>query len=70
MLLPQTAAQFADRVNPDRRYVDELEARVERVRARYGFDEDRDGEIDVERERAEAAGEPTTSAPAQMRLAI
>src|ERR671936_2511512 len=70
VLLPQAATQFADRVNPERHYADELEARVERVRARYGFDEDRDGEIDVERERAVAAGESVTSAPAQMRLAI
>ena len=70
VLLPQAAAQFADRINPDRHYVAELEARVARVRARYGFGEDREGELDVERERAEAAGEPTSSAPAQMRLAI
>jgi DNA repair photolyase len=41
VLLPNTSAQFADRVHADRRYTDELEERVERVRARYGFDEDR-----------------------------
>jgi DNA repair photolyase len=62
-LLPATSAQFADRVNPGRRYVDELDARVERVAARHGFDEERESRR-PRTERQEAA------APAQLRLAI
>ena len=61
-LLPMADARFADRVNPDRRYVEVLEARVERIRRTYGFAEER-----FER-RAEAA--VRRDAPAQLRLAI
>src|SRR2546428_1669254 len=64
VLLPGTSAQFADRVNPDRRYAEELEARVDRVRARYGFDEDRAPAPSRSREDADI------DAPAQLRLAI
>ncbi|HEY6957810.1 MAG TPA: radical SAM protein [Candidatus Limnocylindria bacterium] len=63
VLLPATSSQFADRVNPDRRYVDALEARVERIRARAGFDDERVRDTDVARD-LEA------EAPAQLRLAI
>jgi DNA repair photolyase len=63
VLLAGTGAQFADRVNPDRRYSSELEARVERVRARYGFEEDRTPAPSRPRE-------DETDAPAQLRLAI
>ena len=61
VLLPMAAARFADRVNPDRRYVDALEDRVERIRRKYGFDEERFQRV----ERAARRDEP-----AQLRLAI
>jgi DNA repair photolyase len=38
-LLPAAEARFADRVNPERGYVDALEERARRVRARYHFQE-------------------------------
>lgn len=61
VLLPPTAAAFADRVNPAHSYTEELEQRVDRIRAKYGFaDEDR-----LPEPRAVA-----TPAPAQLRLAI
>lgn len=62
VLLPMAAARFADRVNPDRRYVDALEQRVEGVRQKYGFDH----------ERFERRAEPAVqrSEAAQLRLAI
>lgn len=63
VLLAHASAQFADRVNPERRYVDELEARVERVRSRYGFEEDRTPA-------SARAREDDVDAPAQLRLAI
>jgi DNA repair photolyase len=62
VLMPATAAHFGDRVNPDWRYVDELEARVARVRERYGFHD--------EPERARNKPEPEAGPPAQLRLAI
>jgi DNA repair photolyase len=62
VLMPATAAHFADRVNPDWRYVDELEARVARVRERHGFND--------EPERAPIRREPEEGTPAQLRLAI
>lgn len=36
-----TTARFAGRVNPERGYVEGLESRVERIRARHGFREER-----------------------------
>ena len=63
VLLPPTSAQFADRVNPDRRYVADLEARVESIRARNGFRDERRHDTDVARELH-------PEAPAQLRLAI
>jgi len=65
VLLSNTAARFADRVNPDPRYAAELDARVDRIRARHGFAEDR--------WRAPEPRPMTRSddpAPAQLRLAI
>jgi len=38
-LLASNAARFADRVNPERSYVDALEERARRVRSRYEFKE-------------------------------
>lgn len=63
VLLPPTSSQFADRVNPDRRYVEELETRVERIRARTGFADDRMKDTDMARDLQ-------PEAPAQLRLAI
>jgi DNA repair photolyase len=40
-LVPPTAAAFAGRVNQEHSYVDALEQRVARIRARHGFREDR-----------------------------
>ena len=62
VLLPMAALRFADRVNPDRRYVDALEERVEHIRRTYGFDH----------ERFERRIEPAVQRdePAQLRLAI
>jgi DNA repair photolyase len=40
-LLPATEARFADRVNPERAYVDVIEERARRVRSRYQFEERR-----------------------------
>jgi len=62
VLMPATAAHFADRVNPDWHYVDELEALVARVRERHGFND--------EPERAPIRPEPEEGTPAQLRLAI
>lgn len=63
VLLPATASRFADRVNPDRRYVDDLEARVERIRTRTGFADERLQDTDVARDLQ-------PDEPAQLRLAI
>ena len=62
VLLPMAAARFADRVNPDRSYVEALEERVGRIRRTYGFEEER-FERPVERDRRRDAA-------AQLRLAI
>ncbi len=71
VLLPATAQRFADRVNQDRGYVDDLERRVARIRAAHGFDDERFQGADPAREaRAAAAGGCGTPAPAQLRLAI
>lgn len=56
-LLPATEARFADRVNPERGYVDALEARARRMRSRYEF---------LER----PFRRPREPAPSQLRLAI
>ena len=70
VLLGPTAERFADRVNPDRRYSDELDRRVERIRERYGFDEDRyDAERRALAERLSASASGAR-APDQLRLAI
>jgi hypothetical protein len=37
-LLPATAARFAERVNPQSSYVAELDERVARISAKYGFE--------------------------------
>ena len=68
-LLGATAMRFADRVNPERRYVDELEARVERIRERYGF---RDDDYDEARrgQRPVVASASAEREPDQLRLAI
>ena len=62
-----TTARFAGRVNPERGYVEGLESRVERIRARHGFREEG-------HRTAPAApvsrGRSPASAPDQMRLAI
>ena len=59
-LLPLAEARFTGRVNPERPYVDTLEARASRVQRKYGFVEDRYEKLrDAQRE-----------APAQLRLAI
>ncbi|HYK98609.1 MAG TPA: radical SAM protein [Candidatus Acidoferrales bacterium] len=62
VLLPMANARFADRVNPDRRYVEALEERVKRIRRTYGFEEE-----GFER-KVEAASR--RDAAAQLRLAI
>ncbi len=61
VLLPPTAAQFADRVNPARGYDEELEQRFDRVRARHGFTDD---------DRPRARRQPEREGVAQLRLAI
>ena len=61
-LVPLSEARFSERVNPDRAYVDALEARVARVRARHGFVEERSHREDPKRDQRDA--------PAQLRLAI
>lgn len=63
VLLPATSSQFADRVNPDRRYVEDLETRVDAIRSRNGFDDERFHDTDVARDLQ-------PEAPAQLRLAI
>lgn len=60
-LLPVAERRFGERVNPERAYVDVLEARVARVRARHGFVEERYRRGEETRERSQ---------PAQLRLAI
>lgn len=57
-LLPAAEARFADRVNPERAYVDALEERARRVRSRYEF---------KERPFRKA---PPPPKPSQLRLAI
>ena len=56
-LLPATEARFAERINPERSYVDALEERARRVRSRYRF---------VER----PYRQPEPVQPAQLRLTI
>jgi DNA repair photolyase len=56
-LLPRAEARFAGRSNPERTYVDALEERARRVRARYGF-------VDRPFRRPAPAG------PSQLRLTI
>lgn len=56
-LLPSTQARFAERINPERSYVDALEERARRVRSRYEF---------VER----PYRRPEPAQPAQLRLTI
>jgi hypothetical protein len=64
-LLPPTTSAFAGHVNPARGYVDELERRVARIRARYGFRDDHQrAESALRRPRSGASG------PDQLRLAI
>ena len=62
MLLPAASARFSGRVHQDARHVDALEQRVERVRARHGFDDDRPRFVAY---RATPVAEPS-----QLRLAI
>jgi DNA repair photolyase len=64
-LLPPTTSAFAWRVNPERGYVDDLERRVARIRARHGFREDRQ-----RTEPATRAPRSVPSEPDQLRLAI
>jgi DNA repair photolyase len=67
VLLPSAAQRFADRVSQDRRYVEDLEGRVARIRARHGFvDEPFREEAGATRPQA-TREEPE---PAQLRLAI
>lgn len=56
-LLAAAEARFADRVNPERGYVDALEERARRVRSRYSFEE-------------RAFRKPADPVPSQLRLAI
>jgi DNA repair photolyase len=56
-LLPAAEARFADRVNPERGYVNAIEERARRVRARYRFQE-------------RPFRKPEPAAPAQLRLTI
>lgn len=67
VLLADTAARFADRVNPDRRYVEDLEWRVELIRERNGFVDERFHDTDVAKDLQRV---PATPEPAQLRLAI
>jgi len=68
-LVAPTAERFVGRVNQDARYVDELERRVERVRARHGFFEERQRSASASRAASRATSRPAPE-PAQMRLAI
>jgi DNA repair photolyase len=65
-LVPPTTAAFAGRVNQDRAYVDALEQRVARIRARHGFREDRQRTESSSR----ITGLRTSPEPDQLRLAI
>jgi DNA repair photolyase len=65
-LVPPTTEAFAGRVNPDRSYVDALEHRVRRIRARHGFHEDRQRAAPASR----AAALGPACDPDQLRLAI
>jgi len=65
-LVPPTAAAFAGRVNQDHAYVDALEQRVARIRARHGFREDRHSTESS----ARVAVLRTRHEPDQLRLAI
>jgi DNA repair photolyase len=65
-LVPPTSASFAGRVNLDRSYVNTLERRVARIRARHGFREDRHRTDPASR----APVLPASPAPDQLRLAI
>jgi DNA repair photolyase len=60
-LLPATAAQFADRVNPAKSYVAQLDERVDRISAKYGFERG-------ERPRARTIEPPREAA--QLKLAM
>ncbi|HEU5287672.1 MAG TPA: radical SAM protein [Candidatus Limnocylindria bacterium] len=70
VLLPSAAQRFADRVNQDRRYVDDLERRVERIRAAHGFGDERFGVQTAKDAQPAAASGRDVPAPAQLRLAI
>ena len=61
-----TTDRFAGRVNPERGYVDQLERRVDRIRARHGFREERHRAAPP----AISRGRAPASEPDQMRLAI
>ena len=65
-LVPPTTAAFAGRVNQDHAYVDALEQRVARIRARHGFREDRHSTESS----ARVAVLRTRHEPDQLRLAI
>jgi DNA repair photolyase len=56
-LVPATESQFAERVNPARGYIDALEERARRVRARYQFQE-------------RPFRKPEPAMPSQLRLAL
>jgi DNA repair photolyase len=68
VLMPPTVERFAGRVNQDPRLVDELERRVERIRARHGFREERYPR--AAREAPARASVREAPVPDQMRLAI
>ena len=61
-LVRPTAAAFTDRVNPERNYVEQLEARVARISRKYGFADH------GERPRSRTIAPPPP--PAQLKLAI
>ena len=65
-LVPPTTAAFAGRVKQDRSYVDALEQRVARIRARHGFREDRQRTEST----SHAPALRSSREPDQLRLAI
>ena len=72
-LMASTADRFAGRVNQDRSAVEALERRVDFIRARHGFFEERYGRAATSRASASprvSSSSRPTSAPDQMRLAI
>lgn len=62
-----TTERFAGRVNQERGYVEQLERRVDRIRTRHGFQEERHRGAPAA---PAALGRSSASAPDQMRLAI